>query len=146
MMIQHTNEARESNGFQNAAGEPLTDSEIVENLLKLVPEEDRPITCVKPERKEMSLDELPVNELSVDAPIIPRTLQEVLSEFSVKVTDGIVALVDAFRNFFDDIRTMNDEELDRQLLAHNSVVFTQLLTQQRASGRRKKRIERSRKW
>ena len=88
-MIQHTNEARESNGFQNAAGEPLTDSEIVENLLKLVPEEDRPITCVKPERKEMSLDELPVNELSVDAPIIPRTLQEVLSEFSVKVTDGM---------------------------------------------------------
>lgn len=140
MMIQHTNEARESNGFQNAAGEPLTDDEIVENLLKLAPEEDMP----KFEKRETSLDELPV-----DAPIIP-TMQEVLSEFCVKVTDGIVALVDAFRKLFECIRTMDDEELEaemqRQLLAYNSVVFTQLLMQQRASGQRKKRIGRNKKW
>ena len=145
MMIQHTNEARENNGFQNAAGEPLTDSEIVENLLKLAPEEDMPTTDPKPERREVSLDELPV-----DAPTIPQTLQEVLTEFRVKVTDGIVALVNAFRKYFDSLRTMDDEELEaemqRQLLAHNSVFFTQLLTQQRASGRRKKRIGRNRKW
>ena len=140
MMIQHTNEARESNGFQNAAGEPLTDSEIVENLLKLAPEEDMP----KFEKRETSLDELPI-----DAPIIP-TMQEALSEFCVKVTDGIVALVDAFRKLFDSIRTVDDEELEaemqRQLLAYNSAVFTQLLMQQRASGQRKKRIGRNKKW
>ena len=141
MMIQHTNETRESNGFRNAAGEPLTDDEIVENLLKLAPEEDMP----KFEKRETSLDELPV-----DVPIIPQTLQEALSEFCVKVTDGIVALVDAFRKLFDSLHTMDDEELEaemqRQLLAYNSVVFTQLLMQQRASGQRKKRIGRNRKW
>ena len=139
MMIQHTNEARESNGFQNAAGEPLTDDEIVENLLRLVPEEDMP----KFEKRETSLDELPV-----DAPII--AMQEVLSEFCVKVTDGIVALIDALRKLFDGIRTMDDEELEaemqRQMLAYNSVVFAQLLMQQRASGQRKKRIGRNKKW
>lgn len=140
MMIQHTNEARESNGFQNAAGEPLTDDEIVENLLRLAPEEDMP----KFEKRETSLDELPV-----DAPIIP-AMQEVLSEFCVKVTDGIVALIDALSKLFDGIRTMDDEELEaemqRQMLAYNSVVFAQLLMQQRASGQRKKRIGRNKKW